>query len=81
MRETQFKVLVHLGQYVDINLLEKGIYLTSRPTLYDKDTTIDLIIEKGKDFKDMMGNHYLSDKYFESLKQCELVDVSLVGMI
>ena len=42
-----FRVLMHTGQYVDSNLLEKGIYSTSRPTLYSKDATIEGLEQQG----------------------------------
>jgi len=78
MKETQFKVLMHTGQYVDTNLLEKGIYSTSRPTLYGKDATIELLEQQGKTMKDMTGELFISEKWFENLRLCKLVDVSLV---
>ena len=74
-----FRVLMHTGQYVDSNLLEKGIYSTSRPTLYSKDTTIEGLEQQGRMMKDMTGELFISEKYFENLRLCKLVDVSLVG--
>lgn len=35
MKETEFKALMHCGQYVDANLLEKGIYTCSKPFICD----------------------------------------------
>ena len=78
MRETQFKVLMYMENYVDYNLLGKGIYLTSRPILFNKDTTLELIEEQLKTVRDMSGCGFISEKYFENLKLCELVDVSLL---
>jgi len=80
MRETMFRVLIHTGQYADSNLLEKGIYITSRLTLYSKDTTIEGLEEQGRLMKDMMGELFISEKYFENLRLCKLVDVSLIGL-
>ena len=73
-----FRVLMHTGQYVDSNLLEKGIYSTSRPTLYSKDATIEGLEQQGRIVKDMAGELFISEKYFENLRLCKLVDVSLV---
>jgi len=74
-----FRVLMHTGQYVDSNLLEKGIYSTSRPTLYSKDATIEGLEQQGRMMKDMTGELFISEKYFDNLRLCKLVDVSLVG--
>lgn len=77
MKETMFRVLMHAGQYVDTILLEKG-NSTSRPTLYSKDETIEGLEQQGRLMKDMNGVLFISEKYFENLKLCKLVDVSLV---
>lgn len=73
MKETKFKTLMHCGIYVDVNLLEKGIYACSKPYLYNMDETIETMISKAEKIQDMMGKHYISDKYFENLKQCQMV--------
>ena len=39
---------MYCGQYVDVNLLEKGIYTCSKPFIYKKDETIGTIIERGR---------------------------------
>jgi hypothetical protein len=80
MKETQFKVLMYTGQYVDTNLLEKGIYSTSRPILYSKDATIEGLEQQCRMIKDMTGELFISEKYFENLRLCKLIDVSLVGI-
>jgi len=77
MIETEFKALMFLDQYVDANLLEKGIYTCSRPFLYSKEETIEDLISRGKRMKDMGGNCFISDKYFEYLKVCELVSIRI----
>lgn len=70
--QTEFKCLTYLDYYVDFNLFEKGIYFTSTPLLYEKSTTISDLIERGREFKDMLGNNALSETFFENLKKCEL---------
>jgi len=75
MKETRFKTLMHCGMYVDANLLEKGIYSCSKPYLYNMDETIETMIAKAEKVQDMMGKHHISDKYFESLKQCKMVQL------
>ena len=65
------------GQYVDTNLLEKGIYTCSKPNLYSKDTTIELIEQSARMMKDVTGELFISECYFDNLRKCELVDVTL----
>lgn len=76
----KFKALTHLGQFIDPNLLEKGIYVKQEPQLYSMDTTIEYLIERGKRIKDMAGINFISDAYFENLQKCELsvVEVKFV---
>jgi len=64
--------------YVDVNLLEKGIYTTNKPYLYNCPETIESLIERGKMMKDMTGANFISERYFENLSQCKLVDVQVV---
>jgi len=75
MNETEFKTLMYCGQYVDANLLEKGIYTSSKPFIYSKDETIESMIERGNQLKDMTGFSFVSERYFDSLKQCQLVRI------
>lgn len=75
MKETEFKALMHCGQYVDASLLEKGIYTCAKPFIYTKDETIESIIERGRMMKDMTGVSFISEKYFDNLKQCRLVPI------
>ena len=77
MIETEFLALMHCGQYVDANLLEKGIYTTSKPFIYDKKTTIDGLKHQVSLMMDMMGQKFVSDKYLSNLEQCQLVPVNI----
>ncbi len=71
----QFKTLTHCGAWVDTSLLEKGIYTSHRPHLYDSDLTIDTLIKISRTMKDITGASFLSDRYFENLSKCQLSDV------
>jgi len=77
MLETEFKALMYCGMYVNANLLEKGIYTCVKPFIYSKDETIESMIDRVNQMKDMTGASFISDKYFESLQQCELVKIFL----
>jgi hypothetical protein len=81
MKETEFKILMHIGDYVDVNLLNKGIYSCSKPFIYSKDETIENLILKGRMMKDMTGSCFISETYFENLKQCQLVLVRIVEVL
>ena len=73
----RFKTLTYLGQFVDTNLLERGIYISEKPSIYSLDTTIDSLVNMGKMMKDMAGNSFISDSYFENLKKCELSEIEI----
>jgi hypothetical protein len=73
----RFKTLTYLGQFVDTNLLERGIYNSEKPSIYSIDTTIDSLVDMGKMMKDMAGNSFISDSYFENLKKCELSEIEI----
>lgn len=75
MKETQFKALMHCGKYVDANLLNEGIYTTSRPYIYSKDDTIELMIKLGRTLEATIGGNFLSETYFDNLKQCQLAPI------
>lgn len=79
MIKTKFKVLMHYGTYVDANMLVKGIYECTKPFIYHNDETIESMIETAEKLKDLVGSQYIvNEKYFENLKQCQLVDVELL---
>ena len=72
-----FKALTFLGKYVDANMLEKGIYSCEKPYIYNRNETIETLIERGRNIKDITGNTMVSERYFENLSQCKLVEVSV----
>jgi hypothetical protein len=77
MIQTEFLALMHCGQFVDANLLEKGIYTCSKPFIYDKTTTIDSLKHQASLMIDMLGQKFVSDKYLSNLEQCQLVPISI----
>lgn len=72
-----FYVLTHCGQFIDERLLHNGLYATNVPTLYSKETTIDLMIQQGRTVVDMAGNSFIQESYFENLSKCKLTEVQL----
>jgi len=69
------KTLMHCGIHIDDALLNSGLYLSAIPRLYPMTTTIESMVESAEKVRQML---HLSDKYFENLKQCELVEVSIL---
>lgn len=41
------------------------------------DETIENMMQRAELSKDMMGNMFIPEKYFESLKQCELTEITI----
>lgn len=72
-----FYVLTHCGQFIDERLLSQGLYATDVPTLYSKDTTIELMIQHGRRVIDMTGNKFIEEVYFDNLSKCTLKEVNL----
>jgi hypothetical protein len=79
MDEINFKILTYLGHFVNEGLLEKGIYMTNLPSLKSKDTTIEIMVKQVEIMRDMTGGKFMSDTYFENLKQCTLLEFKLVA--
>ena len=75
-----FLVLTYAGSFVDYNLLPKGIYTTSVPKLFSKDTTIEFLEQHAKLSKDLVGNNFVPESYFENLKKCTLTSIDLAEL-
>lgn len=78
MRGEEFKTLSHCGMYVDVNLLEKGIYTCSKPYIYPKNETIKTIIQRASTMKDLTGEKFISESYLDNLRQCELTSIFII---
>lgn len=77
MNKKRFKALRYLNGWVDVSLLNRGIYSTTIPCLYDEDTTIESLVKMVQKHRGKFGNSFVSEAYIESLKMCELVDVEI----
>jgi len=63
-----FKVLIYgENNWVDMNLLSKGIYSADIPALWDYNTTMKDLIDRAE--RSVLS---LPPSYFENLKKCEL---------
>jgi hypothetical protein len=71
----KYKVLLHGTQFVNENLLGKGIYTTIRPTLFEETDTIESLILKYENMRYM--TKYELHCTVENLKKCRLVNVNL----
>ena len=54
------------GHFVDENKLHSGIYSTSNPSMYVKNTTIEALVETATKYLNVGAT------YIENLKRCEL---------
>lgn len=77
MRYRNFKTLMLYGEYVDVSLLEKGIYFCKKPYLYLENETIESIIETTKDVIKATGVEIFTENYFDNLRQCLLVSIHI----
>ena len=76
--QTNFKVLTYANQYIDANKLHIGLYSSSIPFIYDKRTTIEKLIKQAKEIQEKIGSFHFNDKYFEMLKQCVLIECTII---
>ena len=67
--------------YVDASLLGEGIYVSSKPFIYDKEETISALVNQGRLMQDMIGKGFVPENYFDNLKQCQLVDFFITEYI
>lgn len=77
MKQQRFKVLMYDNIYVDISLLEKGIYESPSPYLYSIDETIESIQERARMINEKMNMELISKRYFDNFKLCRLEKVNL----
>lgn len=78
MNQRKFKTLMLYGEFIDPNLLEKGIYYSNKPFLYSESQTIENIIQETRDVIKATGMTAFTENYFDNLKQCILVDVEII---
>lgn len=72
--ETKFKVLMYCGQVVDEGRLNAGIYSKSVPTLHDKNTTMESLIERAKKIR-QLNSSVVGKNHIENLMKCELKEI------
>jgi hypothetical protein len=75
--EDKFNILLHCGMYVDANMLEKGIYTSNKPFIYPIDETIETLIIRGRQMVELTGSQFITEKYFDNLKQCTLAPATI----
>jgi len=77
MKETKFKVLMYMGEYVDITLLGKGIYVNSIPSIYSSEETMDTLIAKYRTVFGMTNSDFINEAYFDNLRLCVLMPIEI----
>jgi hypothetical protein len=78
MNNNEYLTLVYCGRYIDVNLLERGIYFSKRPFIYEKGTTIDMLCDKYLEMVGSLGMVFDVDSYINNLRSCELVRIGIV---
>jgi hypothetical protein len=75
MIQQKFKALTYCGQFVDENLLYKGIYTSSVPFLRSEDTKLEDLTISYVDYIKIHGTSDGLTNYIENLSKCELTNV------
>lgn len=78
MKEIAVKALMHCGAFVDPTRLPEGLYIRTIPAIYEQNITIDLLCEWAKGMIDPSGECCFDDRYFDNLRACELVEVTII---
>jgi len=73
-----FKTLIHNGEWVDLSLIDKGLYTAQIPYLIQNNNVKDIeeIIENWKGFYKSI-NKVMSISQIENLKKCELITIEI----
>lgn len=67
-----------MGLFVDARLLDNGVYYCDKPYLYPITESIESLIEKyQKTQQEFSMVNLVGPKYFENLRKCKLVEVTL----
>lgn len=74
---TRYKALIHSGVFVDYNRLEKGIYISTIPYIFELEESIETLIKKADTVRRFIGNHHVSDEWYENIKLCTLSEISI----
>lgn len=74
--KNKFKTLMHCGMYVDVNLLNKGIYSASIPYIYSNETTIEFLEANARIMMSMIPQ-VIYESYFDNLRKCKLVEIEI----
>lgn len=75
MQETEFKALTYSGQYVDANMLHKGIYQSEKPFIYPKDYTIETMAAVAEKVYKLTEAAFITDGYLLNLNRCDLTPI------
>ena len=78
MTNTRFKTMMYNGEYVDVNLLNKGIYACSKPFIYDREDTIESLVDRAIKSNGVIGSLFFSKAYLANLKECTLEHMLII---
>lgn len=76
--EERYKALMYGFKFIEFGLLSDGLYTAITPSLFEKDCTIEFLVERANLSKDVCGNSFYQNDFIENLKKCKLVDVAII---
>ena len=75
MIETKLKALMYGNIFVDVNLLQRGIYEAPKPYTCGRFQTIEGLIEQHRDALRVVGAE--TSDYIKNLESCKLVNITI----
>lgn len=69
-----YKVITYANTFINYDMLGEGIYSTSLPILFSKETTIEYLVETFMKFE---NNSNYGKIFTENLLKCELKEITL----
>jgi len=78
-KEIKCKVLMHGDTLIDSTMLCEGLYQTSVPCVYSLDTTMNILMDRGRSMQDKLGTPFVPQAYFDNLIKCELIEVTFLS--
>jgi hypothetical protein len=75
-RNKRIKVLMFGNDFVDPNLLHRGIYTCAKPFIYDADITMENHIQSVKELEHI-APECINSNYYENLQRCSFIDAEI----
>lgn len=63
--------------FVDTNNLQKGIYQTTKPSIFVIEETMESFTKKLHEMRKQSGDLFFGDTYLQNLNQCKFVEIEI----